>query len=119
MNYLQPRAEFSIPAEIMLYYDLHVPEELTAAAPLLVAVHGYGAHKRYMMREAKLIAPDDFVIASIQAPYQHFRQTSEGYKVGFGWLTDFKAEDSVALHHKFLNDLIDRLVEERVADPSS
>lgn len=118
MNDLQPQTEFSIPAEIKLYYDLHVPEGLTTESPLLVAVHGYGAHKRYMMREARLVAPDDFVIASIQAPYQHFRQTSEGYKVGFGWLTDFKAEESVALHHKFLNDLIDRLVDERLADPS-
>lgn len=118
MNDSQASTDLSIPAEIKLYYDLHLPEGLTRPAPLLIAVHGYGAHKRYMMREARLVAPEDFVIASIQAPYQHFRQTSEGYKVGFGWLTDFKAEDSVALHHKFINDLIDRLVEERVTDPS-
>jgi len=118
MNDLQPQTEFSISAEIKLYYDLHMPEDLTAPAPLLMAVHGYGAHKRYMLREAKLVTPDNFVIASIQAPYQHFRQTSEGYKVGFGWLTDFKAEESVALHHKFLNELIDKLVDDGVADPS-
>ena len=119
MNDSQARTELSISAEIKLYYDLHIPEDLESPAPLLIAVHGYGAHKRYMMREARLVAPENFVIASIQAPHQHFRQTPDGYKIGFGWLTDFKAEESVALHHWFLNDLIDRLVDEGVADPSA
>ncbi|MDI1243741.1 MAG: hypothetical protein PSX80_17660 [bacterium] len=110
--------DLALSAEIKLYYDLHVPGDLTVPAPLLIAVHGYGAHKRHMMREAKLVTPDNFVIASVQAPHQHFRQTPDGYKVGFGWLTDFKPERSVALHHKFLNDLIDKLVDDGVADPA-
>ena len=110
--------DLSLTAEINLYYDLHVPTDLAAPAPLLIAVHGYGAHKRYMMREARLVAADDMVIASVQAPHQHFRQTPDGYKTGFGWLTDFKAEESVALHHQFLNDLIDKLAEDGIADRS-
>ena len=110
--------DLAIPAEIKLYYDLHTPEHSAAPAPLLIAVHGYGAHKRYMMREAKLVAPDNFAIAAVQAPHQHFRQTSEGYKVGFGWLTDVRPEDSIALHHKFLNDLIRCLTDSAVADPA-
>ena len=117
MNDLQPQTGLSLTAEIKLYYDLHIPHDHAAAAPLIIAVHGYGAHKRYMMREAKLVAPKNFVIASIQAPYQHFRQTPEGYKVGFGWLTDFKPEESLALHHKFINDLIGNLVDDGTVDP--
>jgi predicted esterase len=112
-------SDLSLSAEIKLYYDLQVPEDLAVPAPLLIAVHGYGATKRYMMREALLVAPENFVIASIQAPHQHFRQTPDGYKIGFGWLTDFKAEESVALHHKLLNDLIGSLVDDAVADPSA
>src|ERR1700741_4592000 len=54
--------DLSVKAEINLYYDLHVPDDHASPAPLLVAVHGYGAHKRYMMREAKLVAPESFVI---------------------------------------------------------
>ena len=108
--------DLHLTAEIKLYYDLHLPENQTKPAPLLVAVHGYGAHKRYMMREAKLIAPENFAIVSIQAPYQHFRPTSDGYKVGFGWLTDFKAEESVALHQKFLLDVIERLANKDLID---
>ncbi|MCV4615084.1 hypothetical protein OFM04_34830, partial [Escherichia coli] len=82
------------------------PKEFSAPMPLLIAVHGYGAHKRYMMREAKSVVPEGFAIASIQAPYQHFRPTPDGYRVGFGWLTDYRPAESIALHHKFVNDVI-------------
>lgn len=119
MNDAAVHTDLTLTAEIKLYYDLHVPEDLAAPAPLMIAVHGYGAHKWYMMREAKLVAPEGFVIASVQAPHQHFRQTPDGYKVGFGWLTDHKPEESVALHHRFLNDLIERLADEGLIDPSS
>ena len=116
MNSENTRADLSIRAEIKLYYDLFVPENLAKPAPLLVAVHGYGAHKRYMMREARLIAPADFVIASVQAPHQHFRQTDDGYRVGFGWLTDYKADESIRLHHEFLRALIENLSGENLID---
>jgi predicted esterase len=108
------QTDLSLTAEIKLYYDLHLPENLTAPAPLLIAVHGYGAHKRYMMREAKQIAPENFVIVSLQAPNQHFRQTESGYKIGFGWLTDYKSEEAVALHHKFILDVIEKLKNEQI-----
>jgi len=112
------QTDLHLSAEIKLYYDLHVPDPTSGNAPLLVAVHGYGAHKRHMMREAKLVAPENFVIASVQAPHQHFRQTADGYKIGFGWLTDHKPEESVALHHKFVNDLIDGLDADGTIDRS-
>lgn len=108
--------DLTLTAEIKLYYDLFVPENIEKPAPLLLAVHGYGAHKRYMMREAKLIAPENYVIASIQAPYQHYRETDAGYKVGFGWLTDHKPEESVALHQNFAVQLIERLKKENSVD---
>lgn len=116
MNSENLQTDLSIRAEINLYYDLYVPETVKKPAPLLIAVHGYGAHKRYMMREARLIAPANFVVASLQAPNQHFRETDSGYKVGFGWLTDFKAEESVALHHKFLREVIAKLERDQIVD---
>ena len=108
--------DLNLTAEIKLYYDLFAPENLRKPAPLLLAVHGYGAHKRYMMREAQAVAPDEFVIASLQAPHQHYRQTDNGFKVGFGWLTDYKSEESVALHHSFALDLIEKLAEINLID---
>ena len=56
-------------AEINLYYDLRAAE--VPNAPLLIALHGYGASKRYMMREAQLMAPGGFAIASLQGFHQH------------------------------------------------
>lgn len=110
------QTDLSLTAEIKLYYDLYLPENPVKPAPLLITVHGYGAHKRYMMREAKQIAPENFAIVSLQAPHQHFRRTDAGYKIGFGWLTDYKAEESVALHHKFVLDVIEKLKNEQIID---
>jgi Predicted esterase len=112
-----PETDLYITAEIKLYFDLHVPEYLTKPAPLLIAVHGYGAHKQYMMRQAQAVAPEDFVIASLQAPHQHFSKLAAGYRIGFGWLTDHKPEEYVALHHHFVNEVIERLSAENLIDP--
>jgi len=107
--------DLSLPAEIKLYYDLRIPDAATEA-PLLIAVHGYGAHKRYMMREARAIAPENWVIASLQAPHPHYRQTKDGYRVGFGWLSDHRPEDDIRLHHKFVLDVIDELDRDGIID---
>ena len=102
--------------EIKLYYDLYVPENASKPAPLLIAVHGYGANKRYMMREAQLVAPENFVIVSVQAPYQNFRPTENGYKTGFGWLTDYKPDESIPIHHNFLLEVIEKLAGDGLVD---
>lgn len=116
MNDIDLKTDLSVKAEIDLYYDLYVPEKRERKAPLLIAVHGYGAHKRYMMREARLIAPKNFIVASVQGPHQHFRPTPEGYRVGFGWLTDHRSHESVALHQNFLNSVIDSLDSDGLID---
>jgi predicted esterase len=111
--------EFTVTAEIKLYYDLYVPEGIGSRAPMLIAVHGYGAHKRYMMREAKLVARDKFVIASIQAPHPHYRPTKDGgYAIGYGWLSSENPEPHICLHHKFVLDVIDKLGADGLIDGS-
>jgi predicted esterase len=112
------QTDLSVAAEINLYYDLFVPQTVTRPAPLLIAVHGYGAHKRHMMREAREVAPDNFVIASLQAPHPHYRRTDDGYRIGFGWLSDHKPEEQIRLHHKFVLDVIERLTLDGIADRS-
>jgi predicted esterase len=109
--------ERSLKAQVNLYYDLHKPAVLPA--PLLIALHGYGANKRQMMREARQMAPGNFAIASLQGFHQHLKEPREPggpLRFGFGWLTNFHAEDSVAIHHQALLDLIQTLVDEGVAD---
>ena len=109
--------DLTLKAEIDLYYDLRVPDD-AQNGPLLISVHGYGAHKRYMMREARLVAPENFVIASVQGPHQHFRPTPEGYRIGFGWLTEHKPDEYIRLHHDFLLRIIDALASEGTIDTS-
>ena len=111
-------SEHSIKAEINLYYDLYVPDDAPTKAPLLIAVHGYAAHKEYMMREARKVAPENFAIVSLQAPNKFWREAKGGeYKLAFGWLTDFKAEESVRLHHDFVLDVVRKLSRNHVIDP--
>jgi predicted esterase len=118
---IKPDYERSLAAEIKLYYDLHVPsgEEEQVPRPLLIALHGYGANKRQMMREARLIAPPDFAIASLQGFHQHIKEPKEKggpLRYGFGWLTSYLPQDSINLHRHALVDLINSLVSEGTAD---
>jgi len=109
--------ERTLPAQVRLYYDVHKPAALPA--PLLIALHGYGANKRQMMREAMALAPAGFAIASLQGFHQHMKEPKEPggpLRFGFGWLTNFHPEDSVAIHHNALIDLINTLSEEGVSD---
>ena len=103
-------------AETKLYYDLFTPD--VTPAPLLVALHGYGSSKQWMMREARQHAPEGFAVAALQGPHQHIKEPREPggpLRYGFGWLTNFRPEDSIALHHSALLSLIASLVERRVA----
>jgi len=109
--------ERSLTAQIKLYYDVIVATP--QPAPLLIALHGYGASKWHALREAKLIAPDGFALAALQGPHQHLREPKEKggpLRFGFGWLTNFHPEDSVAIHHLALLDMIAALTNEGIAD---
>ena len=111
-----PHTERTIRAETKLYYDLDAPAG--GPAPLLVALHGYGSSKRWMIREAREHAPAEFAVAALQGPHQHIKEPKEQggpLRYGFGWLTNFHPEDAVALHHRALLDLIETLVAEGVA----
>ncbi|HEX8421920.1 MAG TPA: hypothetical protein VF634_00820 [Pyrinomonadaceae bacterium] len=116
-------AERTLEARVKLYYSLHTPAE--TPAPLLIALHGYGDNKNWMMREAREIAPDGFAIAALQGFHQHMKEPKDtggtpvySYGYGFGWLTNFRPEDSIALHHGALLDMIGQLSDEGVADKS-
>ena len=109
--------EHTVTAQINLYYD--VIAAAAPRAPLLIALHGYGASKWHALREAKLIAPESFALAALQGPHQHLREPKEKggpLRYGFGWLSSFRPEESVAIHHRALLDMIAALVEEGIAD---
>ncbi len=66
------------------------------------------------------MAPANFAIAALQGFHQHLKEPKEPggpLRFGFGWLTNFRPEESIAVHHKALVDLTDMLVSEGVVDP--
>src|SRR5689334_14846273 len=112
--------ERRIVQEFPCYYDLYVPDG-EKQRPLLIAMLGYGGDKSSMMKLARRINDKDFTIAALQGPHQHLVMPTKesptlGY--GFGWLSNFKPEDSVALHHRLVNQVIDELAESGQADTS-
>jgi len=109
--------ERTLTAQIKLYYD--VIEAASQPAPLLITLHGYGASKWHALREGKQVAPEGFAIAALQGPHQHLREPKQPggpLRFGFGWLTNFHPEESVAVHHRALLEVISRLVDEGIAD---
>src|SRR3982750_4617123 len=109
--------DLTLKGEIKLYYDLYIPEVEIKPCPLLIALHGSGANKRQMMREARLCAPEDFAIASLQGFHQHLKEPKEKggpLRYGFGWLTNFHPEDSIKVHHRALLDLMRMLETEGI-----
>ena len=109
--------ECQLSAEIKLYYD--VIAAAARPAPLLIALHGYGAGKWHATREARMIVPEGFAIASLQGPHQHLREPKSlggPLRFGFGWLTSFRPEESVAIHHRALREIIDSLAREEIVD---
>jgi phospholipase/carboxylesterase len=110
--------ERTLAVQTQLYCDVVMPAAVPA--PLLITLHGYGASKWHALREAQLIAAEGFALAALQGPHQHLREPKEKggpLRYGFGWLTNFRPEESVALHHRALLDLIATVIDEGVADP--
>src|SRR5437764_15036544 len=98
MNSSELQVDRTLAARINLSYDLRRATQ--PHAPLLIALHGYGANKSQMMHEAQLLAPDDFAIASLQGFHQHIKPAKEPsgpLRFGFGWFTNFQAPESVGI----------------------
>src|SRR6266513_44017 len=108
--------ERTLTAQIKLHYDV-MPA--SPSAPLLIALHGYGASKWHALREAKMIAPEGFALAALQGPHQHLREPKQKggpLRFGFGWLTSYHPEESVAIHHRALIEMIEALTKEGIAN---
>jgi phospholipase/carboxylesterase len=104
------------------YYEVQLPHNFARRRrwPLLVALHGYEGNKDSMMRVAQHIADGKMVVISLQGPYQFFRRfgrNPKNFRVGFGWSTTYKMEDSIHLHHRDLETIIQRAVRKYRADP--
>jgi phospholipase/carboxylesterase len=108
---------------INLYYDLYVPDgDVATPRALLIALHGYEGNKESMMRLAQKINSVDFIIASVQGP-NSFLVRSEGEpakpRIGFGWMMQYKAEETIRLHHLTLLSVIEQIAADHAVDRQS
>lgn len=106
---------------INLYYDVYVPDaEVIEPRPLLIALHGYEGNKESMMSLAQKINPTDFIIASVQGPNAFFVR-SDGAparpKIGFGWMMQYKADETIRLHHRTLQSVMEQISAVYSVDP--
>jgi predicted esterase len=107
---------------IRCYFELELPQAASRRKrwPLLIAMHGYEGNKDSMMRLARRIADGRMVVISLQGPHQFFRRDGDDPKnirVGFGWGTTYKMEESVELHHRNVRALIALAARKHHADP--
>lgn len=105
---------------INLYYDLYVPDaDAPGPRPLLIALHGYEGNKESMMALARKINSDDLIIASLQGPNAFFvRSDTEPNKprIGFGWMMQYKAAETIDLHHRTVLSIIEQAAAEHHID---
>lgn len=109
-------------SSIRRYFTVELPAARARRKrwPLLVALHGYQGNKDSMMRVARQIAGGAMVVVSLQGPYQFLRRfgtNPKNFRVGFGWGTMFKMEESIQLHHHDLETTIGMAVRKFGADP--
>lgn len=105
---------------INLYYDLYVPDGAGARPrPLVIAFHGYEGNKESMMALMRRMNSEDLIIASVQGPNSFFiREGTEPDKprIGFGWMMQYKAEETMRLHHETLKAVINATEAEHSVD---
>ncbi len=114
--------EKSFRTSIPRYYELELPRDFDRRKrwPLLIALHGYEGNKDSMMRVAQKIAGGNMVVISLQGLHQFFRRfgkNPKNFRVGFGWGTTYKVEDSVRLHHRDLETVMELAVRNYRTDP--
>lgn len=115
-----------ITSTIRRYYELEVPHDHHSRKrwPLMIALHGYQGDKDSMMRVARRIAGGKMVVISLQGHNQFFIHDGtndlgdpKAYRVGFGWGTSYRMEESVELHHAAIRELVRLAARKYRADP--
>lgn len=117
MTEFEPR-EWRIPREAAAYADFHPSGK--PLSPLLVALHGYGGNKQSMARMVRPSLPPGFALATLQGPHPHLirpEDRSRPLGFGFGWVTNWKPQESIALHHAAIDATLDRAEQEEHVDP--
>lgn len=109
-NHEIERHEFEAPQTCR--YLLDVPEDPPLSRILALALHGYSANPDDMLRLARIALGDGPIVASLQAPNQHYVTSGlpDAKSVpGYNWGISRHWEAAVHLHHTIVLRVLDDL----------
>jgi phospholipase/carboxylesterase len=109
---------FTIPIECR--YLLHVPDPLTPNPLIVLALHGYGSNPEAMLRLTAALVGEHPVVASLQAPYQHYANlglpNAESVPA-YNWGIRPHWHSSIRLHHDMVRKTLAALRERFGVEP--
>ena len=90
-------------------YLLHIPVRPGPSPLVVLTLHGYSSNPEAMLRLTRTLVGEEHVIASLQAPNQHY--VSDGLPnsqsvAGYNWGIRTHWESSVRLHHDMLRHVL-------------
>lgn len=95
-------------------YLLHIPDSLDRNPLSVITLHGYSSNPEAMLRLTTALLGDRHVIASLQAPNQHYvadRLPDARSVAGYNWGIPPHWESSVRLHHEMVKQVLASLRE--------
>ncbi|MBK5292361.1 MAG: hypothetical protein JJE04_11885 [Acidobacteriia bacterium] len=108
MVYSQPE-ELSVPVSVDLHYLLQAPDPLPENPLLVLVTHGYGMQPSLMLGLARQVLPSQAIIASLEAPNQHYLSEKPGSdQIGFNWGTRARWRGAVSTHQQMLLSVIEQ-----------
>jgi len=90
-------------------YLLDAPKDPTPSPVLIVALHGYSSNPEDMLRLTRAAVGPEHVVASIQAPHQHYvaEPGQDGRPVpGYNWGISQHWDSTVRLHHDMVLEVL-------------
>ena len=105
-----------MPVEWSAYYAVQEPENGVAKnTALLIAIHGYGQSCKGFIKNFARLRSESCLVVAPQAPNQFYWERG---KVGFGWVTRFQKEQTLADELCYLGKLVDAIRERYAIDES-
>jgi predicted esterase len=101
-------AEESFSVQLDCHYLLLLPDIVDLNTPLVVALHGFGGNPEDMLQLSARLFANTAIVASLQGPNQFFLEQSTR-KVGYGWITSRRPQESIRLHHKMVAHVLDEV----------
>jgi predicted esterase len=83
-----------------------VPETVGARTVLVAALHGFSQNPEDMLRLTRRMVGPHQAIAAIEGPYGFFLGTGSD-QVGYGWITNRRAAESIRLHHEMVRHVLE------------